>query len=441
MIEKATYFFGFLELKELRSLFDSHSPYIIRGKIGRMSEKSPKRAVIRRKFLNSRRVEMIKFVPGSHTYSLISLLSVVGEFPTYSLSLIGNRRTLQGLITRLNNVHEVRDNTGKTLTKGRIINIIGKGLKRRIRLDNDALPLVEYLGLKDYYTETILKNRFPSDMSHLERTFRFAEIAAIFMRSNIEFRTQYLPKLQVKESIKRIQKQTIFYQSRLFKAIKLPEYNTLVRNSKIIGMMIAFDEAFLVYNFRSCWLRKMMEGESKILLFVDLLARYNFEVKQTKSAIVFGKSYKVALRTLKSYIPMSSKNIRLDDVYKNIFFIPNTDFGTRLVRFFTIRNWREKILASLFGAKFDSKSIDGTIFHAVEGDIVIFSFLDSNLTGLMCFRDFLINTKRTGGIICYPEQEKLVKEYFGSKIKIKTVSIDRVEEVLKVNKRGLFDEK
>lgn len=341
----------------------------------------------------------------------------------------------------MNNVHEVRDNTGKTLTKGRIINIIGKGLKRRIRLDNDALPLVEYLGLKDYYTETILKNRFPSDMSHLERTFRFAEIAAIFMRSNIEFRTQYLPKLQVKESIKRIQKQTIFYQSKLFKAIKLPEYNTLVRNSKIIGMMIAFDETFLVYNFRSCWLRKMMEGESKILLFVDLLARYNFEVKQTKSAIVFGKSYKVALRTLKSYIPMSSKKIRLDDVYKNIFFIPNTDFGTRLVRFFTIRNWREKILASLFGAKFDSKSIDGTIFHAVEGDIVIFSFLDSNLTGLMCFRDFLINTKRTGGIICYPEQEKLVKEYFGSKIKIKTVSIDRVEEVLKVNKRGLFDEK
>lgn len=89
MIEKATYFFGFLELKELRSLFDSHSPYIIRGKIGKMSKKSPKRAVIRRKFLNLRRVEMIKFVPGSHTYYLISLLSVVGEFPTYSLSLIG----------------------------------------------------------------------------------------------------------------------------------------------------------------------------------------------------------------------------------------------------------------------------------------------------------------------------------------------------------------
>lgn len=382
---------------------------------------------------------MVKFIPGSQTYSLVSLLSIVGEFPTFSLALIGNRRTLYGLISKLSEIHEVRDVNENILMTGRIINVVGKGAKRRIRLDNDALPLLEYLRVKNYYTKTFLKYRFPSDATHIERTCKYAELCAIFMNSNIEFRPQNLPELQAKSSIKRIQKETIFYQAKSFKSIKVPEYNTLVRNSKIIGMLVAYDEAFLVYNFRNYWPKKAMEGEGKTMIFVDLIARYNFEVKKTTSAIIFGKNYKTALRTLKSYLVLSKKNIRLDDIYKNIIFIPNTDFGIRIARLFTVRNWRQKIFQSLFGSKLIA---DGERpFHAVEGEVSIFSFLDSNITKLMRFRDYLINTKAQGGVVCYPEQEMLVREYLGPKVKIKSILIDRVEEVLRVNKRRLFDEK
>ena len=70
---------------------------------------------------------MIKFEPGSHQYSLISILSVVGEIPTASLNLMGNTRTLSDLVRRLNKRHKVVGEDGQSIDNCRIIIVIGKG--------------------------------------------------------------------------------------------------------------------------------------------------------------------------------------------------------------------------------------------------------------------------------------------------------------------------
>ena len=45
-----------------------------------------------------------------------------------------------------------------------------------------------------------------------------------------------------------------------------------------------------------------------------------------------------------------------------------------------------------------------------------------------------------GKVICYPEQEQMVRSYFGKRIIIQKVDISVIEKILDVDMRGLFDE-
>ena len=44
---------------------------------------------------------MITVRPGSHAHDIITLLSVIGEFPVRSLYLLGNERVIKALVRRL----------------------------------------------------------------------------------------------------------------------------------------------------------------------------------------------------------------------------------------------------------------------------------------------------------------------------------------------------
>lgn len=193
---------------------------------------------------------MIKFEPGSHQYSLISMLSVVGEIPTSALKLIGNTRTIPDLVRRLNKRHKVVGEDGKCIEHCRIIKVIGKGDKRRLRLHNSGIELLNWLGMKAYYMSAFQNNKFSGSQGHIERNFRNAEATIMLAKAGIEFRPQYLPELQCDVKLNQVLEGAAFYPAKLVKQLQNSEdtYKKLAF-SRVVGMLIAYDEFYSVIIF------------------------------------------------------------------------------------------------------------------------------------------------------------------------------------------------
>ena len=77
---------------------------------------------------------MIYLRKGSYAYNLVTLLSVIGEFPFRSLRLIGNERVLKALVKKLTTVQTFRRENSQTEMTCRLLTLTGKSNAKTIRL-------------------------------------------------------------------------------------------------------------------------------------------------------------------------------------------------------------------------------------------------------------------------------------------------------------------
>lgn len=384
---------------------------------------------------------MIKFERGSHQYSLISMLSVVGEIPTSAFNLVGNSRTIPDLVRRLNRRHKVVGEDGQTIDNCRIIKIIGKGDKRRIRLHKSGLEILDWLGTKEYYMSAFQNNKFSGSQGHLNRNFRNAEAMLMLAKSGVEFRPQYLPELQCEVKLNQVLEGAAFYPARLLKTIGDSEdtYKKLAF-TRFVGMLISYDELYAVYNFREEWKVSSFYGEDKAKNAIQFIAGLNYKLKPKASAIVIGDDFDVAREILLRSHLDRRKKIRITSAYNHLYYIPKTDFGIRMLRFFCVPEFSEKIKTSLYQKKYLDEKEDEFEYDIFKDGRYYLSILDGNIGRMERYWSFLHEHKYKGKVICYPEQEQMVKSYFGNKVEILKVNISEIEEILDVDRRGLFDE-
>ena len=70
---------------------------------------------------------MIYIRPGSQAHEILTLLSIVGEFPTCSVHLLGNERVYKALISKLSERQDFcHTETGQVHTT-KLLTISGKG--------------------------------------------------------------------------------------------------------------------------------------------------------------------------------------------------------------------------------------------------------------------------------------------------------------------------
>lgn len=384
---------------------------------------------------------MIKFEPGSHQYSLISMLSVVGEIPTASLNLMGNTRTLSDLVRRLNKRHKVVGEDGQSIDNCRIIKVIGKGDKRRLRLHRTGLDLLSWLGIKEYYMSAFQNNKFSGAQGHIERNFRNAEATLMLAKAGVEFRPQYLPELQCEVRLNQVLEGAAFYPARLIKTLQSSDdtYKKLAY-TRFVGMLIAYDDFYAIYNFRNEWKVSAFNGEDKAKQAIQLTAGLNYKIKPNASAIVIGDDFDVAREILLRSHLDRRKKIRITSVYNHLYYIPKTEFGIRMLRFFCIPDFTKKIKEALYEKKHLYEKEDGFEYDIFKDGKFYLSILDGNIGRMERYWNFLHEHKCAGNVICYPEQEQMVRSYFGKKIEIHKVDISKIEEILDVDRRGLFDE-
>ena len=369
---------------------------------------------------------MIKFERGSHIYSLFTLISVVGEFPTASLRLLMNYDMVKKMVNIWSERHDVVDDDGEIIKNCKLFSVVGDGKKRRIRIHSSAYEILEKINMKDFYLNNFVKIKFPTNETYLTRRFCEAEAVSLFFKAGSEIRPYIIPKLQNEKRIQRRLTGAVLYTSFDIKKYKASHINTIIRSSKISNLLITNDEAYAIYNLRKEPLEKAMKGELKTKLFIDNLLDLNYKISKKDNAMFIGRNYTVALKTLRNFEKKSKRALRLDDVFLNVFFIPYTDFGVKLASLFRIKNFRTEILRLVFKEDFTSEDEAMTTYSVFKNGRYYFSFLDSNIAKLMRFKDFMSKGTDNYFVACFEEQEEFVRAFMGERAKIMKVKIDEV---------------
>lgn len=380
------------------------------------------------------------FRPGSQLRQLITMLSIVGEYPIRSLYLLGNERAYKALVHKLTTPETFRIPQSETEMTTRLLTVTGKGNSRSVRFYKGALPILDWLhpDAYRYYMDAFWEHKFPGNAAHRDRNHRVAEAVAMCMRSGVECRPYMLPVLQNRTITQRIPDAPCFYLAKELKKLGEAEMNKTMF-TRMVGTAYLGQRPYAVYNTRSAVMKWSGKGEFKTLHSVIEISRLNTGTDATPAAILFGQSESVALKTLLESDTTKRPEFRFDAVYRNLYFIPMNEHGIRQLRLMTIPEWKERLLELLFDL--DVRTYDRGLFEydAKIGDAYVFSHLDGDLARLVRFKEAVENQRGNYEVLCYPYQMAFIREYLGNRVTIKTIGFDAVETELDPERRDLFE--
>lgn len=283
---------------------------------------------------------MIHFKPGSHAYNIIDLLSVTGEFPLCSLEIFGSRQTHENAIRRMLIPQKIVDGQEEITCKR--LTVSGQNGRRKIRLTKEALPILKWLGAEKYYYENYMRSHLSSNGEHTVRSAKFAESVAMFQSAGYEFRPYKLPQLQSEECKLIMGRAPVFYPAKMIKIFDESDVKKTGFTRMTGALLLAHRRAYVVYNTRN-ELMKDFEGggEIKAWYSVGSIAAFNADCDNGTdhfSAIMFGKSYDIAVTRFKAFDEFNKQHYRRKKIrpyyptYYNVYFFTLDTNGLRKLR-------------------------------------------------------------------------------------------------------------
>ncbi|MDO4269552.1 MAG: hypothetical protein Q4C72_01390 [Eubacteriales bacterium] len=333
---------------------------------------------------------MITLRPGSHTYRLLLLLAIAGEYPMQSLHLLGSPRTLDDLVRKLESTQQFRSPAGADLGSCKMLTISGRGGRRTIRLFKSALPLLQSLhpAALAHYMAITGGHRFSGSAGHVERNHRVAESVAVCLAAGIEVRPFLLPSLQKQEICRIIPDSASFYTAKSVKRLDHTEMNKTIF-TRLTGALFSPGYCYAVYNTRGAVMKWSGMGEFKTARHLEELARMNAGPTPAGHALLLGERMDLALQTLLESDKTKRMELRFDRIYPHVHFIPMTEYGIRLLRILTLPDWNERILSTVFPAQLRAKSPGVMEYDAQDGNMFILSHLDGDIARLVRVRQAL----------------------------------------------------
>ena len=383
---------------------------------------------------------MVQFIPGSQAWQLITLLSIVGEYPLGSRHLLGKKAVFKNLVHKLNRPQRFCNiETGDTMTC-RLLSVSGDDRNRNIRLCKVALPILEWISpeCQSYHLNSFRKHNFSSSVSHRERNHRIGEAVTMCMRAGIEARPFLLPELQNEAFVRVIPSEAVMYPSKDLKRLSEDEMSK-TSFTRMVGALFACGTCYAMYNTRSATMKWSGKGEFKARDSLRDLSNMNAEISIVNSAILIGQSGTVALNTILESDKSQKQEFRFDSVYDHIYFIPLNEDGIRQLRFLTVPDWKEKILNMLFDPEERSYNRGRFEYDAIVDDVYIYSYLDADIARLMRLHETLSALKRDVVVLCFAYQVSFLREYFGPMVELKVIDFDTVEDELGPDRRNLFE--
>ncbi len=371
---------------------------------------------------------MLNLRPGSHVYSLLLVLAAVGEFPTRSLRLLGNERSYEALVHRLETVQQFRSADGNGLGSYKLLTVSGRGERRTIHLSKSALPLLSTLhpSALECYMEATGGHRFSGSRAHIQRNHRVAESLAVCLSAGVETRPWILPPLQKRRIERRVPDTPSFYLAKALKWLDGTELNKTIF-TRLTGALFSPGCCYAVYNTQGHVMKWSGMGEFKTACHLTELARMNAGLEQVDRALLLGERMDVALQTLLESDKSPRMELRFDRIYPHIHFIPADRQGVRLLRLLTLPDWNERLLSAVFPHEWRLTGPGSFECDARHEGRFILSHLDGDIARLIRFRQALENGAGPFEVLCFPWQAAFLREYLGGAVPLRLLSIDALE--------------
>ena len=223
----------------------------------------------------------------------------------------------------------------------------------------------------------------------------------------------------------------VFYSSKVLKQV---DENGIKRVmfTRVVGLLVADGVGYAVYNMRNALMKWNGNGEAKAKWYLTDIVRANVGLSEVDSAILFGKTNEVALKTLEESERNRRLDLRFDGIYPYIYFIPLNEFGVRQLKVFGVPNWKEKRLGSLFDPRIRSYNKGAFEYDAFLNGTYVYSFLDGDIARLVRLKMAVKDGDEKIEVICFPHQLNLLKSYIDLAVTYQTLKLSAVEEALEI---------
>lgn len=368
---------------------------------------------------------------------MLTVLTIAGEMPLLAASQAGSHEGYRKLFYELSKKQTIVNTKTQEQMCVKLIQMSNQRNKRRCRLCKNAIPILDWIGTREYYEEMFPNNKLGGGSQKHFRNDMVAETVMMMLESDIEVLPTKLPELRLSNRYNSFNGRSCFYSTRHLKRTLNKGINKIV-SSRIVGAMFAGSNVYAVYNTRSSAIKWKGMNEMKTKYILTDLARVNADISECDSAIIFGKDDKTILGSFFNQAEMSNKDFRFDKIYQNVYAIPQNPTGVELLKLFKVQNFQERILSYMFEEK-DICRNSGYGWHAIVDGVYVFSYLDTNIAALSRFYE---TAKRGKGknkfmVICYDFQEKFIRQYFEGIASIATMPF----QTIKNNLRGIKDER
>lgn len=383
---------------------------------------------------------MILISTERRVYRLLTVMSVTGEYPFRSLPLLGPEYTMRRVVRDLckPQVYHVTGEDGEavrlTLDEP-ALQIVGRGQSKSIRLTTAGLRLLAAIDPDGYDNFMILykDNHLQTDVPHIDRNHRIAEVVAMCYAAGIECHPTRLPILQTEVRNKVIPDTgAVMYTSRLIKEICADSLDRTEYSRQTGLLFCGGKRALVLYNTRRSVMRWGGIGELKTLMDIKRIAQLNAEIEpeSVDTAILFGAP-ETDIATLESWKKGTGNDYRFDSVFWNVCFVPLSEFGTKLLKLLSVPDWKERFLGMLFSGKDGFERVapeQASVFDGYKGNVRRTILIDGNLARICRIANSIITDQtHQYELICCTEQVATIHAVFGDcNAKIKRVNIDNI---------------
>ena len=383
---------------------------------------------------------MFRITPSSQVNKLLTILSVVGEFPFDSRGLIGSEGYFNNLIYKHTRPDDYAFSNSDKIIHGQLFQLAGKADLKTIRFHKTGLPILKHLNPIAYqhYLDTYDNHHLRTTEDRIIRNHRIAEAAVMCMNAGIEARSYIAPKLTKQYHQVIPFNDPAFYLSKHLKKTDPDGFNK-TKYARIVGALFYQTGCYSVYNLRDTMMKWKPESELKVKLDMTDICTMNMENQEVQSTIFFCSSYQTGFRVLQEWKSNSDLRTLFTSVYKHVHFIPINEFGIQLLKILTVPHWNERLLRMFFRNEDRSFGMGDMPYDAEMNGTYILSFLDSDFARLYLFRNNIGKfPDRKWLVLCFQHQAMFLREYLGAGVRLKVIPMEKVMENLNIKRRELI---
>ena len=383
---------------------------------------------------------MFRITHSSQVNKLLTILSVVGEFPFDSRGLIGSEGYFNNLIYKHTRPDDYSFSNSDIIIHGQLFQLAGKAELKTIRFHKTGLPILKHLNPIAYqhYLDTYDNHHLRTTEDRIIRNHRIAEAAVMCLNAGIEARSYIAPKLTKQYHQVIPFNDPAFYLSKHLKKTDPDGFNK-TKYARIVGALFYQTGCYSVYNLRDTMMKWKPESELKVKLDMTDICTMNTENQEVQSTIFFCSSYQTGFRVLQEWKSNSDLRTLFTSVYKHVHFIPINEFGVQLLKILTVPHWNERLLRMFFRNEDRSFGMGDMPYDAEMNGTYILSFLDSDFARLYLFRNNIGKfPDRKWLVLCFQHQAMFLREYLGAGVRLKVIPMEKVMENLNIKRRELI---